>query len=400
MFFTLGRIYTPVFVFYYYYFVIIFLLPFFISKYLFLPKKLLIFFIIIFAHAFINVAFLLNTTVLALKVGLSTFAIYLFYYFILRSKRFNLKYLFQIYLNGAYFVSVLGLFQVFAYSINFKYGYDYSWLGLDGVRSFGYHFGAIGDLYPVHSIYGEPAHFGCGIAAASFIAFKSLITNSYKYLSLHKCLVIIIAMLLSTSSTSYFAIFITFLLLFFSKPKLFNLIIIATFGTIVFYVLYNYNLKFKLRVDDFILLFKDNGSFNKFILTVNGSTRILINNTYIAIQNALDHPFGTGIGSHAVAYFKYTIIPRYHEDFGLNYNDANSLFNRILSEFGFVGIGMVIYFLIKFRVKTNNGFFWDMNSACLVMIFTFLLRQGHYFSYALPFFVLSYYLTNRLSLSN
>lgn len=403
-FFTFAKIKTPIFDIYYYYFVIIFLIPIFGLYFKAIPKNILVIFTLLFFVGVVNVALGLNEFGQFFKTWFSTLFIYCFYYFIIKFYSFDLDKIFSIYCIGAFWVCVLGFLQIIAFKLGWKAGYDYSWLGLEGTRSFdGLKDGIMG-LYPIHSIYGEPAHFGCGIAPASFVALTNLVKNKHFYYSKMQSVSIVVAMILSTSSTAYFALFIGLLLLLFNSKNVIGALLMGGLGIVIFIVLYNNIEKFQARVDGVVELAQDDSSLRVALMASNGSVRILANNTIIAWRNAKDHPlFGTGLGSHALAYYKYSVIPSWHEDYGMNYNDANSLFNRLLSETGFGGIILVLIFLIKYKIKykniKNNGeadfILWLINSGSLIIMLTFLLRQGHYFSYALPMFVLMYFYTSK-----
>lgn len=393
-FFTFAKIKTPFFDFYYYYFIIIAALPFFLIKYKTVPKNIILIFFILLLIGIANVLFGSDALDLLIKVWAGAIASYVFYYYIIKYYNFDLSRLFSIYIKGAVVVSFLGLFQVVAYQLQLKWGYDYSWLGLNGIRAYtGLDNGLMG-LYPIHSIYGEPAHFGCGIAPASFVALNNIFTKKQYYISRTYSVIIILAMILTTATTAYFALFIGLLILIINSRGFGSFIFLISTSPLLFFYLYNNNNKFQGRIDSIIALFQDDSSLRVALLSSSGSVRIWADNFVVAYRNFFDHIlFGTGLGSHAIAYFKYSLIPSWHEDYGMNYNDANSLFSRLLSETGLLGIVSLIAFLFLYNVKrTNkNTLYWLLNKSSLVIILTFLLRQGHYFSYALPLFILMYY---------
>jgi hypothetical protein len=322
---------------------------------------------------------------------------YVFYFLVIRYYNYDLKKIFSIYAKGAFWISLLGLFQIFSFEFGLEWGYNYSWVGLEGVRYYAGTADGLFGLYPIHAIYGEPAHFGCGIAPAAFVALNNLFKGKSYFLSKYQSAIILIAMVFSTASSAYFALFIGIIILLFSASSFISSVLISISTPYLFYYLYNNNLKFQSRLDAVWSLSQDESSLRVALMASTGSVRILFNNTIIAFRNFSDHFFlGTGLGSHATAYFKYSVIPYWHEDYGLNYNDANSLFNRLLSETGFIGMAFLVYFLIKFRVKTSQNLeYWLINKGSLLIILTYLLRQGHYFTYAFPLFVLFYYFSGK-----
>ena len=70
---------------------------------------------------------------------------------------------------------------------------------------------------------------------------------------------------------------------------------------------------------------------------------------HVAKQNLLNYPlFGTGLGSHEAAFKKHTLTKSLIQyDFEFNVKDGNSLFVRLCSETGLLGLFFVIIIIIK-----------------------------------------------------
>ena len=104
--------------------------------------------------------------------------------------------------------------------------------------------------------------------------------------------------------------------------------------------------------------------------------------------------FGGGIGSHPVAFKKYSLASKFKvAGFNNNSADANSMLLRLFSETGLFGVTIFIYIIFKFYVRRDpdrDTFHWLVSNAILVMILLNLFRQGHYFLNGFPFFVLIY----------
>ena len=83
--------------------------------------------------------------------------------------------------------------------------------------------------------------------------------------------------------------------------------------------------------------------------------------------------------------------------FDNNKADANSLFLRLMSETGLMG--MIFILLIVFRCFVgNDGIddkYWVISGSLLIIILLYLLRQGNYFLNGFPFFVWLYYHTKK-----
>ena len=74
----------------------------------------------------------------------------------------------------------------------------------------------------------------------------------------------------------------------------------------------------------------------------------------------------------------------------LNANDAYSMYLRLPSELGLLGVGAALFFVIKNRVPEEAGQLAVISNACLVFFVTYCLREGHYFRHELWFFVAIY----------
>ena len=181
-----------------------------------------------------------------------------------------------------------------------------------------------------------------------------------------------------------------FLAINFGLVRYVILLIPAAF--VLFNILYNNVSDFKSRFDGLIHLF----SGEDFKLgETHGSAFILYNNYRVAIENfKTNFVFGTGIGSHPVAFEKFSIASHIKIwGFNLNSADANSMLLRLISETGLFGVCIFLFIVFRFfvrRQENNESFDWLVSNAILVMILLNLFRQGHYFLNGFPFFVMLY----------
>jgi O-antigen ligase len=129
---------------------------------------------------------------------------------------------------------------------------------------------------------------------------------------------------------------------------------------------------------------------------------VLYNNYYIAKENFKRNPlFGTGLGSHPIAFDKYSLT-KSSDVIQITFNkaDANSMFLRLLSETGLYGVIFIIYFLVRhyfWRGKSADDENWIISNALAIIIILYLLRQGHYFLNGFPFFLWLYYYTWKIN---
>jgi O-Antigen ligase len=148
---------------------------------------------------------------------------------------------------------------------------------------------------------------------------------------------------------------------------------------------------FRMRLDD---TKKSGQTFD--VSGANLSTFALVSNAYVTLQSVKDHPlFGTGAGSHQLSYEKFiSTLPGVEqwentEFLEINAADANSLFLRVLSEFGLVGIALVLWFIWHYRAREGQGA-ESVSEAIWVYFFVKLLRGGVYFSPEQFFFIVLY----------
>ena len=303
---------------------------------------------------------------------------------------FNVEKLFQLYLKGCYIISIIGAVQFVSFHIHFKYGYDYSWIlnkwGVIPGGNFGIR---------INSIFGEPTYFAACISAGAFVSIYNLIVKKPYYLTKIQSLLILIIYSLSFSGVAFIGIFIAIIVLLinFGLIRYLLLFIPLLFGA--FYYLYNNVTDFKERYDSTIDIFST-GKFQ--IGKTHGSSIILYDNYQVAMKNFSNNfLLGSGLGSHPVAFSKYSIT----KDIGVygisqNSLDASSMLFRLLSETGLFGtVLMLVVFFRCFIGKSSRDdlpeHYWIISGAICVMIAVNLLRQGHYFLNGFPFFVWMYY---------
>ena len=107
--------------------------------------------------------------------------------------------------------------------------------------------------------------------------------------------------------------------------------------------------------------------------------------------------FGTGFGSHPVAFEKYSVTKDITVGgFDLNSQDANSMLLRLISETGLFGTLLMLTITFGSFVRRREDpdipeYFWIVSGGIITMILTNLLRQGHYFLNGFPFFIWLYY---------
>lgn len=201
-------------------------------------------------------------------------------------------------------------------------------------------------------------------------------------------IIIIIVYLLTFSSTAYFGLGIMCVLIILKTKGIWKKVILFGSTILLFVGMYLGVSEFRIRVDDTV------GAFFKpeMVKRVNASSYTLYSCNKIGQMTlSYTHGVGSGLGSYEIMYDKFvddllendilTIKMSKESDWptvrGLCRMDGNSMFNRIMTELGVVGIVLVVYYLIKFYVKGQNKYA-AYSCGIVAMFMMLLLRMGNY----------------------
>lgn len=298
----------------------------------------------------------------------------------------DVKKIFVIYLNLAFFTALIGLAQEVnnIFKILPPFGET---IPLNEIP-----------LYRVTSIFREPQHFCEAMIPAFFVSLVSVLKGNI-LINRWKSWVIIISFILTFSSVGYVGIFISIILIIINYDKIKYLFAGAIIVPLLFVIVYLNVNEIKIRVDGTY----DVVSGKTDLLKTNWSTFSLISNWKIGFISFMANPvFGSGLGSHTVTYYR-NINNVIHDDIkkvgrlgymALNVEDASALFNRLLSETGLFGLFAFIIYMYKGHVLKKNdksSYLWIINNAILVFFILKLLRGGHYFLFGTFLFFWAYY---------
>jgi hypothetical protein len=375
------------FEFYFGYLIYLVLLPVFIFRYGFNGSLVSIFLILLLTGIF-NIFIENNTTALFFKVFTGLTLSYFFYYYVILEFNFDIEQLFKWYLTGAYIAALIGLFQFISYQIGFELGYNYNWIfnkwGIIRGGNFGIR---------INSVFSEPTYLASVLSAAFFISMHNLFRKESYHLSKFQSAIVISVYFLSFSGVGQLGIFLSLVFLAISYGLVRYIIIVIPVAIILFNVLYTNVADFRDRYDGLVGLFLG----EKFKLgKTHGSSFILYNNFNVATENfKTNFLFGSGIGSHPVAFDKYSLAKNF-KVFGFNSNgaDANSMLLRLISETGIFGVSIFLFIIFRCYVRRdekNETYHWLVSNSILIMILLNLFRQGHYFLNGFPFFIILYY---------
>jgi hypothetical protein len=325
-----------------------------------------------------------------LKVYLSLALTYFFYYYVVCELEFDVKQMFTWYLKGCYIAALIGLFQFVCFIIGFELGYSlFHYANKGGLPVTGGLWGI-----RVNSIFMEPTHLGSVLSAAFFVAVYNLISRERFYYNTMQNWIVIICYLLAFSGMGQIGVFLTIVLLAINFGFVRYVIIAVPVLILSFNYLYDHVSEFRERFDSTYGLFVKGEQFE--LGKTHGSSFILYNNYIVATKNFEGNfLFGTGLGSHQTAFEKYSIGKDIGTwGFDLNSADANSMFLRLMSETGLFGLGIFFIIMAKCYVKRdryNDSYHWLVSNGILIMILLNLFRQGNYYLYGFPFFLMLYY---------
>jgi hypothetical protein len=360
--------------------------PVFFSKFG-IPKWPVIIFIPILIVGIAYCAAGFNTYTQFFKIFIGFFASVLFYHYVIQVFDFHLSQLYGYYMKGAFIVSVIGIFQLLSYYVGFKPGYNYTWL----FNKWGVTQGGLG--IRVNSVFSEPAYFAAVIAPAFFASLYNLLTRNTLWVTRYQSIAIVIAYFLTFSSLGIIGIFLAILLFLLNLGFFRYAIIFVPIFIFSFDYAYKNVPEFTDRWDGTFTVFQT-GEYRSY--DIHGSSFVLYNNYHVALENFKRHPlFGTGLGSHPIAFDKYSLtLLEGAVDIDFNKMDANSMALRLMSETGLYGLIIMFFILFKawvFKQRAVSEEHWVMSNGMALIIILYLLRQGHYFLNGFPFFIWLYY---------
>lgn len=310
-------------------------------------RKILYTFLVVFIASFISIS--LNNYVYGRFI--QQFILILFYVicyyniFLLIIKRSSIQEIFNKYLFVAHWVCVLGVLQ---FSLYFLFNID--------ILMFLYREGGTPVVLPrvmrIYSIVDEPGYLSTLLTPAFVYYYYS--KNFNITISVWRKRLVYIVIFLTFSSATYLIIILVILYkwLMLSKKKnvkYIRLMSVSLLGLLIPLVMTSFreseNNVFKdvfVKFEDTFTAFRDMDpiAFEK----LNLSSYSTMVNIWVAI-NAPNRLLGTGLGTHEQ---NYTSL--YKSDFqyyGLNMDDGYSLFNRVYSEFGIVGISFLLCFIFR-----------------------------------------------------
>lgn len=364
---------------------------FFVCKWVIFNKKTLIILLIITIPSVVNIYIGNNSWGLLVRSWLGITLSSLIFYLLIKANNYDLSKLFRVYLNLAFLVGLIGLFQELSYLIDFRFGYDFSWFlpswKVCMTRS---------GILRVNSILPEPVAFCYCMIPAFYVAASTLLGVDNKLLTKPKSLVVVCSIFLTISLIGYIGITFCVLSIFSSFHRKRYLVICLILIAFFLGGAYLYADGIRMRIDDSVGVLRGSKTADE----VNLSTFTYFTNLAISYYSFVDHPlFGSGLGSRELTYYTYIdkVVGNTNHRI-LNTKDGNSLFLRIATELGLFGLALVAMFIYRFHVKRKEKvitYLWLISNAVLVLFVLKFLRGGHYFNNGVFFFVWLYYFAGK-----
>jgi len=371
--------------------IVIFLMRFFMKR-IYFSRTFIIVFLFIISYSLANI-FLGNSDIfLLLKqiLGMSIHA--LAFYLLIKFNDEDIKKLFVIYLKVAFIIGLIGLIQEVAYLLHIRALFDFRYIF---PNMFVPQVLYVVPFYRVNSIMTEPTSFCIAMMPAFFVSLYFFLKNDFSLIKKWKCSVILVSYLLSFSATGYIGIFLALCLVFLNILKKKYMILSLIIPALFILLTYSCVNDFRYRMCHLVDLVTNNIKpelANMSVFTLFNNIRVT---EYVLETSPL---FGYGLGSHPISFQQADIFSITIDRSYLNSYDANSLFLRLLSETGILGLGGFLAFIIIFYIpkkKDASGYLWLINNSILIMIILRLMRQGHYFSEGFFFFFWLYYFSKK-----
>lgn len=395
IFFSAFRIETSSFDLYFYYLVVFFIfVSFFLVEHS-INNRLLFIILYLFISSFINVILGNVNLSSVIKQLLNIILMYYYFYCVFKVSNFNIKLLFKWYLTFSVFFSISNLLIFIISILGITTLYDLTWF----IPTYQVTFSEVG-FFRAHSFFQEPSHYCLALSPAFYVAINSLLKGNILLKKTYS-VIIVIGMFLTFSSTGYLAFFISFIVYITVTNSNKRMYIFSIVPVIALYFAYLLNPDFSMRINDTVsgLIQMESSNLGK----MNLSSFVIVNHLNVAINNFSTNPLlGGGLGSHGFNYEKYAFVVNDLMRM-LNKHDAGSLFIRVLSELGIVGIWAMYYFLFRFRLskkKFRSNELLIINNSSLVFLLLNQIRGGNYTVLGLPFFVWLYYHSCKKDFSN
>ena len=325
------------------------------------------------------------------------------YYSFLANNNFEIKRIFRMYVFVAFFVALEGLLEEV--------------LNLSGIHINEKIRLTTAGFYRIFGIMGEPYFLAVALLPALFFVFyKSTIFERVNSKIGNIVLLLVLATCFIFTFSSAGAIGIVGIAFFWLVDKKYMsfrswkivLLPVLVIGLVTAFGNIQKQWKeFNIKLTHTLYAFSTNSTQKKDIELLNTSSFALYSNFIIAKASFEDYPLtGTGLGTHENNYRKH--FKRYFDDdfvvrYGVfNTADANSLFVRLMSETGLLGLGLFFGFMFR-NLLYLKGYddpelrdYTLINQGIFILFIIRLIRTGNYFGNGFFLFFFMYYISRKI----
>lgn len=297
----------------------------------------------------------------------------------------------NLYVKCSVAVALLGLIQIGAYFLDLKAVYDYSWL-IPGYRvSVMYFNGYTHSILRVNSLLSEASHFVLAVIPAFMYLVYRVINRDRKAYT--GASIIGLALVFTFSAIGYVGLAVAVCMVIhrkFGATKFITTCIIVAICMTGLFVKVG---AFRNRLLDIKRIFTEDIGLEE----ANVSSRTLLMNGLVTVESLRSSPFfGYGPGGHKDRYTAHMdeIFQRENNyTQRLNQYDGNSLFLRLLTETGIIGLGFLFMFFIRYYAgyRKEDLLVWGMQHGIIVLLILRLIREGNYFTCGSFFFLWLYF---------
>ena len=291
----------------------------------------------------------------------------------------------------AIILSLFGIIQIIGYNLKINFLYNFSYLGFEN------NYDRYLPYSRITSLYSEPAHLCMILGSGFFVSLYYIMTKNNKK-SIYALILITIVSILSYSVITYVCVllycilFMIYYFIFLKKSNtakmrkyIINILLIILIPVIVLYVGFintdsNTGLgEIKYKIDNF----RNSISYSN---KQNLTTYAITSNFNIALQKYREGKLlGTGLFTHNLTYDYYMEKIFQKKYRVINSTDAASIFIRIFSELGIIGLVVFVCFIVK---KIYIGF-KKKNIIILFMVLLLIEQGARLGNYTFPLFVIS-----------
>lgn len=227
----------------------------------------------------------------------------------------------------------------------------------------------------------EPSHFVIASAPAAFYALNDRDVNRWVR-------IVIPAAILLTLSTTALIMSIIIALMTFRRYLAVPLLLMMSL-----LMAWQFSPQFRSRVElRLVDTFVDEESAEMTKYGSNKTTISLLSNMFVAQENASSYfPFGSGFSNHGENYDRHFKEDDFRQSnyFRINQKSGHNLAVRYFSEFGYLGLGAVVFFFLQVW-RTHRSSSWEARllvSMALVHVLAKCVKLGSYLDYGTPLFV-------------